>query len=281
MLMTILYAIATTAGVGADLKSNGFEIPRSISHSVRDHVSGRNYQLYVQTPRGYNRDHNHTKEYPVVYLNDGPYAFQVASGVMHIPNFYEGVILVGISYAAGEKPRASRTRDLTPSFDFRWKFYSSHDSGGALQYLNFLERQLMPFVEKEYRINVSRRSLGGHSFGGLFAAWVMLTKPNLYKNYIISSPSLWFDNKMMFELEKTYATENDDLIATVYIGTGELEQMYDDLTADHITFVKQLKSRSYPGLTLQSRILEDIDHTTAFPINFTRASRWIFHTLKK
>lgn len=138
----------------------------------------------------------------------------------------------------------------------------------------------MPFIENQYRIDASRRTLGGHSFGGLFAKWVMFKKPELFKNYIISSPSLWFDKKIMFEIEKEFAATKNDLKATAYFGTGALEQMHDDLTADHLAFVKQLQSRNYPSLRLKSRILENIDHTTSFPINFTRASRWIFQTLK-
>lgn len=280
----LFYSALMTAGARAEIPSNKFEIPRSIGHTVTSDNSGRRYQIYVRTPRGYDKDTNQTKSYPVIYLNDAPYTFQIASGVTHIPSFsskYEPVILVGISYAIGEKPRASRTWDLTPSSDAYWKTYSGHKSGGAAEYLNFLEKRLMPFVERQYRIDASRRTLGGHSFGGLFAAWVMFQKPDLFENYIISSPSLWFDKKKMFEVEKEYAAANDDLRATAYFGTGELEQMHDDLTADHIAFVKQLRSRDYPGLTLRSLILEDIDHTTAFPINFTRASRWIFHSLKK
>lgn len=275
--------VATTNAV-AEVPSNKFEIPRSAGHTVKSDTLERTYQIYVRTPRDYDKDDNKTKRYPVIYLNDAPYTFQVASGVTHIPSFegeYEGVVLVGISYALGEKPKASRTRDLTPTVSEQWKIVSGYESGGAPAYLKFLEDRLMPFVERKYRVDANRRTLAGHSFGGLFAAWVMLTKPALFENYIISSPSLWFDHKKMFDIEEIYAAEHGDLKATVYFGTGQLEQMYDDLTADHIAFVEQLRSRKYPSLMLRSRILEDIDHTTAFPINFTRASRWIFHSLRQ
>jgi predicted alpha/beta superfamily hydrolase len=275
----LVYSTLLLAGTAAETPSGKFEIPRSISHTVKSDSSDRTYQIYVRTPRGYNKHYNKHKNYPVIYLNDAPYTFQIASGVTHIPSFskdYEPVILVGISYAIGENPKASRTWDLTPSYDSSWKTYSGFKSGGAVEYLSYFENGLMPFVEKEYRVDSKRRTLGGHSFGGLFAAWVMFQKPNLFANYIISSPSLWFDKRRMFKIEKEYAAAHDDLRATVFIGTGEFEQMHDDLTADHIEFVKQLRRRNYPGLTLKSRILEDIDHTTAFPINFTRASRWLF-----
>ena len=280
----LFYSTLTLSGTAAENPSGKFEIPRSISHTVKSESSGRTYKIYVQTPRGYDKDYNQNKHYPVIYLNDAPYTFQIASGVMHIPSFssnYEPVILVGVSYAIGENPKTSRTWDLTPSYDSNWKTFSCYKSGGAAGYLKFLELRLMPFVEQQYRIDARQRTLGGHSFGGLFAAWVMFQEPSLFKNYIISSPSLWFDKKRMFEIEKEYAAANDDLNVTAYFGTGRLEQMHDDLTAHHVAFVQQLQSRNYPSLTLKSLILEDIDHTTAFPINFARASRWIFHTLKK
>jgi len=286
VLLLVLFPIVMKTNADANPPLQQYEIPRSVVHKVKSIETGRTYEIFVRTPRGYDNESNETKKYPVVYLNDGPYTFQVASGVTHIPEFgsqYEGVILVGISYAQGENPRASRTRDLTPSKSTDWRITSGHKPGGAAEYLTFLEDRLMPFVEREYRIDANRRTLAGHSFGGLFAAWVMLTKPALFENYIISSPSLWFGNKMMFGLEEDYASSHEDLNATVYLGTGELEQTRGiaNLTADHIAFVEQLRSRNYPNLKLRSLILKDIDHMTAFPINFTRASRWIFYSLRQ
>ncbi|NIA68874.1 alpha/beta hydrolase [Pelagibius litoralis] len=283
LVVSILFTALTLPHAYAAVESppQGFEIPRSTIHTLESEALGRSYQVYVKTPRDYDAPANKDKIYPVIYLNDGPYTFQVASGATRVPmnwKRYEDAILVGISWAVGEKPMASRTRDLTPSRWADWTARTGHETGGADDYLAFLDSQLMPFVEREYRIDQDRRTLAGHSFGGLFAAWVLFTNPELFKNYIISSPSLWFDRKMMFKVEEDYAAKHQSLKAVVYFGTGEREQSSrNDLTADQIAFVDKLRSRNHQGLIIRDRILEDIDHTTAFPINFTRAFRWLFY----
>ncbi len=281
-----LFSLVTSmfvSGSKAGSPSQKFEILRSSVRTVASDTPGRAYQIFVKTPRSYHLSSHQDKRYPVVYLNDGAYTFQVASGVMHFPAFsdgrYDEVILVGISYAVDESAKVSRTRDLTPAESINWTVSTGLKTGGADTYLKFLENRLMPYVEHTYRIDPNQRTLGGHSFGGLFALWVLFKKPRLFKNYIISSPSLWYNRKMMFDVEKEYASQHADLDAVVYFGTGTRDQMgFNDLAADQSRFVTQLKNRNYSNLKIRDKILEGVDHATAFPINFARASRWMFHS---
>jgi hypothetical protein len=284
-VLSIFVTLALAVTAQAQSSQQKFEIPRSNVHIVHSDELSRDYPIFVRTPRGYDQAENNGRRYPVIYLNDGPYAFQIASGVTYIPSFgkrYAEVILVGISYAVGENAKASRTRDLTPIASDSSKSEIGPGTGGADDYLAFLETRLMPFVEKTYRADAARRTLAGHSFGGLFATWVLFNKPRLFENYIISSPSLWLNRKRMLEAEKYYADGHDDLKANVYFGTGALEkQSWPDLVADQIELVEKLRSRQYPNLAIRDQIITDIDHTLAFPINFTRAVQWIFHPTQR
>jgi predicted alpha/beta superfamily hydrolase len=275
-----LIILTLTVIAYAEPSKHGFQIPRSNVHIVQSEKLARAYPIFVRTPRGYDDVANNDKRYPVIYLNDGPYAFQIASGVTHIPEFgslYEQVILVGISYAVGEHARASRTRDLTPVVSASYKHVVAPGTGGADDYLDFLETQVLPFVETTYRADPKNRTLAGHSFGGLFATWVLLNKPELFQNYVISSPSLWLNKKLMFQMEQSYADGHEDLIATVYFGVGELENAIGrSMVIDQLELVEILRGRNFPSLKIRDHIISDIDHTLAFPINFTRAVRWIF-----
>lgn len=269
-----------TAIVVAEPSNQSFEIPRSNVHVIQSEKLARSYPVFVKTPRGYDRAQNSDRYYPVIYLNDGPYAFQIASGITHIPEFgslYEQVILVGISYATGENPRASRTRDLTPVVSASYEHVVAPGTGGAGDYLEFLETKVLPFVEATYRADPANRTLAGHSFGGLFATWVLLNKPELFRNYVISSPSLWLNRKLMFQMEQSFADRHDDLTTTVYFGVGELENSTGrTMVTDQMALVEKIRSRNFPGLKLRDHVIPDIDHSLAFPINFTRALRWIF-----
>jgi predicted alpha/beta superfamily hydrolase len=263
----------------ADNTSTVFEIPRSHVHTIHSSKLGRTYNLYVKIPPGYGKKENASRSYPAIYLNDGPYTFQVASGVTRLPTFageFQPTILIGISFALGENGMASRVRDMTPAKDASWKNY---ETGGGLDYLSFIESEIIPFVEKKYRADPAQRALVGQSLGGSFGALVLLTKPYLFSNYILTSPSLWFNDRLIFELEKKYASMNTDLKARVYFATGSLETPehgHKPMVSLQNKFVSVLRSRKYPSLDLKDEIIEGTFHETTFPIGFTRGAQWMY-----
>jgi len=257
-----------------------FEIPRSEVHEIRSEKLGRTYDLYIKLPPGYGKPENASERYPVIYLNDGPYTFQVASGVTRLPLImgeFEKVILVGISFAKGEGGQASRSRDLTP-----WEIEGAeYKHGGARDYFEFIRTEVIGYVETNFRADPARRVLSGQSYGGLFGAWVLLTAPETFNAYILTSPSLWSKDKAIFDLEKAYAEKHDDLPATVYFATGERETFpyykTHDMLKQQSEFAAQLRARGYSSLVIRNETIPDGLHVTTFPVGFTRAMQWLFH----
>ena len=231
-------------------------------------------------PFGYAHKENKNKKYPVLYLNDAPYTFKVATAIAHRREL-DRAIIVGISRAHDEHYQYSRVRDLTPEYDKDWKEYKT---GGANDYLKFIEKEVFEFIEKNYRADSSRRILSGHSLGGSFGAWVLLTKPQLFSNYILTSPSLWYKNDMIFDLEEAYSNKNKALNANVFIATGVLEtpehEMKNNMVVGHKKFLQRLTSRNYQGLHLQSEIVSGTDHDSTFPVGLSKGLRWIYKELK-
>ena len=86
--------------------------------------------------------------------------------------------------------------------------------------LTFLEKELQPYVEKHFKTNGSK-TLIGESLGGLLATEVLLKKPALFNQYIIISPSLWWDDGGL--LRQSTAALNAGLPSrtNVYIGVGK------------------------------------------------------------
>lgn len=173
---------------------------------------------------------------------------------------------------------ASRVRDLTPTQDKSWTNYTT---GGAQAYLDFMEEDVLPFVEQHYRADPTRRTLAGQSLGGSFGAWVLLTRPELFDSYILTSASLWFHQRMIFDLEKSYAENHKDLRAKVYFAVGEYENpehgsTRHDMVGDQNAFVASLRSRNYPRLKIKDEIISGSIHETTFPVGFTRAVSWLF-----
>ncbi len=282
ILILAWMVLSSVAWADDGVRPEGFEIPRSAVHQITSATLDRSYEIYVKTPPGYASPENADKIYPVIYLNDGPYTFQVASGITHLPmntGAFEPAILVGISFAQGEKGMDSRVRDLTPSRDASWKKY---ETGGGPAYLTFLEQEVFALIEEEYRADPANRTLAGQSLGGSFGAWVVLTRPDLFKNYILTSPSLWFNDNEIFDLEARYAAAHDDLTANVYFAVGSMERkgngMRNDMVGDQVEFVRRLRARNYPSLRLKDDIVEGALHVTTFPIGFTNGAQWLFHT---
>ena len=125
--------IATAATPAADA-APPFQIERSHVHTLASRTLGRTYDIYVKLPPGYDKPENAQRKYPAIYLTDGPYTFQVASGVTRVPfsqGTFDEFILVGLSYAQGEDSAHSRERDLTPFADVRNKPYPTGGAGAS------------------------------------------------------------------------------------------------------------------------------------------------------
>jgi len=122
----------------------------------------------------------------------------------------------------------------------------------------------------------------GHSYGGLFGAFVLVTKPTLFSKYILGSPSLWFNKDEILRFENLYATNHDDLEARVAMFAGEYETLGStqrhfkttDLIGKMQSFEKILKNRNYVSLEISSTVLQDEDHYTVFPNLVSRGLLW-------
>ncbi|RBP48550.1 alpha/beta hydrolase [Arenicella xantha] len=257
-----------------------FQIANSQIITIDSKVLDRKYDLFIKVPIDYAKEENKYKRYPVLYLNDGPHTFKVASGVTHFSQM-DKVIVVGVSFAHGENGQYSRVRDLTPVVDESWTKYKT---GGAPNYLNFFEKEVITYIEENYRTNPNQRILSGHSLGGSFGAWVLLTKPELFSSYILTSPSLWFKKHWIFDLEDKFHLNNKSLKANLFFATGSLETigdgMYYEMVDDQIKFVQQLLSRDYQGLNIQEEIVNGTDHYSTFPVGLSKGLMFTYKQMK-
>jgi predicted alpha/beta superfamily hydrolase len=249
---------------------------------------GREYEVYVSLPRDYEKT---TKRYPVLYVTDANYAFplirSIATRVDDHGVGLQDFILIGLSYAKGEKGSDSRNRDYTPSDvnakNTRDRAQRTGTYGQAHAYLDFITHSVFPMVERRYRIDASKRIYVGHSYGALLGLHALFTHPTLFTHYILGSPSLWYDRHHAFEMERRFAAQQTELPAKVRFFIGGYETVrpgisrYNtnkDMVADLKRFTSQLQSRRYKKLDLQSTVLPDEDHATVFPPLITRGLMW-------
>lgn len=254
---------------------------RSFCHLLTAAESGYTFEIHVQVPFGYDRP---AKRYPVVYVLDGDVAFPMASGVLDmltkLPNIEEiqYAILVGITYT--NKTRAGvyglRSRDYTPTPNEAFNATGGEQfgfnelvvrSGEAAQFLSFLRDDLVPFIDKTYRTNSAIRVIHGHSFGGLFLLYTLFNQPDLFHKWLISSPSIWWDDMAILAIEQTYAENHNDLEASIYMSAGRLEEVIVEGVEE---IVPRLQARAYPGLKFDHEIINGETHLSVWAGAFTR-----------
>src|SRR6266478_3558767 len=128
--------------------------------TVRSNVLGEDRTILVRTPPGYDAN---KLAYPVLYLTDGDaHIAHTASTVEFLARNgrMSEMIVVGIT-------NTDRTRDLTPTKATGANAAQFPTAGGADNFLKFIETEVIPEIEKRYRVQ-PYRVLAGHSFGGLF-----------------------------------------------------------------------------------------------------------------
>ncbi|NIM58444.1 MAG: tetratricopeptide repeat protein [Candidatus Aminicenantes bacterium] len=181
-------------------------------------------KLIIYLPENY---HSSKKEYPVFYLLDGEFfinqataAVQFLSNCPYIrQNLIPELIVIGIV-------SNDRNRDFTPTHMPVYEAFRFPTSGGANKFFNFLKKELMPFIEKEYRTK-PHKVLAGWSLGGLFTIHTYLNHPDDFSAYLAISPSLWWDNQIAVKQTESLIASNKlpDKKLTVTLGSLERGDM--------------------------------------------------------
>ncbi len=111
------------------------------------------------------------------------------------------MVVVGISNGK------NRLRDLTTStIETKYGLPFNEENGEAESFSNFIEKELIPYIENKYPVT-NFRTLIGHSYGGLFAIYTLLKHSQLFANYLAIDPSLdWDGQKLLNEAKGLLAT---------------------------------------------------------------------------
>ncbi len=197
-----------------------------ISHSQTKHfVLGVTDELYskqlgekrilnIYLPEGYNE--KDTIHYPVIYLLDGgaDEDFIHVAGLVQF-NSFEWINRVPKSIVVGIA-NTDRKRDLSFTTTLAKDKETYPTTGGSARFMAFIETELQPYIERNYKTN-NTKTLIGESLGGLFATEVLFKKPYLFNHYILVSPSVWWDNGSLLKCKPAIISQH----TTVYIAVGK------------------------------------------------------------
>jgi uncharacterized protein len=195
----------------------------AVAH-INSHELGEDRTLNVYLPEGYSPDSLAT--YPVIYLLDGSANedFIHIAGLVQFMTMITAMpksIVVGIA-------NVDRKRDFTFPTTVAQDKKDYPTTGSSARFISFVEKELQPFVERHYRAN-NTKTIIGQSLGGLLATEILLKKPYLFNNYMIISPSLWWDNETLLLAAPQLLIQPSNRPVHVYIAVGsEGKQMEDD-----------------------------------------------------
>ncbi len=214
----------------------------------------RDFHVLVRLPRSYREA---DRDYPMALLLDGGILFPMLAPfqlMMEAEGSADEVIVVGISYGGlGYSNGNLRGTDYTaPSPEVEY-------FGGAFAFQDFLADELLPRLQRDYRIDRSRRVLLGQSLGGQFAIHAALTRPDLFSTYIAVNPAIHANPAYFLALE---AQRGDPPTRLVLAMGSEDDPRFRESTE---AWIEARQQSGDPGFVLEVLPLPGAHHATSAP----------------
>ncbi|GGD61232.1 hypothetical protein GCM10011514_26560 [Emticicia aquatilis] len=166
-------------------------------------------KAFVYLPDDYDKN---SEKYPVVYVLDGEYYFSLttdAASLLAQSGIAPNCIIIGIT-------TNNRGRDFSPKVDEdSGQAQDLKTAGGADNFLEYLEKELIPNVEKKYRTQPYRVIIG-HSTGGLLAYYALYKKPNLFQAIISIDGSTWWNKGKIGKELIDFLNKNPDFKGKIF-----------------------------------------------------------------
>lgn len=211
-ILLALFLIFTQFGLAQIVNQTAFTIGETIE--IKSAILNENRIVNIYLPASYHQDS--LRNYPVIYLLDGSKDedFIHISGIVQFCSFswiniIEEAIVVGIG-------NVDRKRDFTYPSTLEIDRTEFPTSGKSAYFIDFISKELQSLISKKYRTTNSK-TLIGQSLGGLLATEILFNHPQLFDNYIIISPSLWWDNEILLKHHLKQSLKGK----SIYIGVGK------------------------------------------------------------
>lgn len=227
-------------------------------------ILGEERRIFISLPAGYE---NSSERHPVLYcltLEDGTdvhYAGGVARK-MADAGIVPKMIVVGLCDVDGR-------RDLTPTHSPGY----GPTSGGATTYLEHLEKEVVPFIEKEYRTRAPR-IFWGHSIVGALGIYGFLKSPGLCNAYVLSSPYFVYDGREQYLLKNTESFLEKRSIEKnfLHLTVGNEPQLKGEIES----FIGKLEALKPPGVQWTYSVKKDEDHRSVMAVVLPDGLRAVF-----
>jgi uncharacterized protein len=234
------------------------------SYTLHSYALGEDRRIHVYLPMGY--DTLPAQSYDVIYLMDGSLDedFIHFTGIVQYLNFpwIEGCapsIVVGIE-------NVDRRRDFTFPTNVAADKEQWPSTGHSDAFIAFIESELQPFVAAQFRIS-ERRIFIGQSLGGLLGAQIYLEKNEIFTDYLLISPSLWWDDGSLLDRYKQLGPLDLSTAGNLLLAVGDEGRiMVGDARKLKRLLKKRSPAHSIGYLRIRGYGHGDIGHVAAFKL---------------
>lgn len=238
---------------------------------IKSEILDENRILNIYLPNGYSKDS--IKKYPVIYLLDGSVDedFIHISGLVQFGSFswiniLPESIVVGIA-------NVDRKRDYTFPTSIKRDKKDFPSTGGSAKFIQFIQKEVQPLIDNTYHSNTVK-TLIGQSLGGLLATEILFNKPDMFDNYVIVSPSLWWDNESLLKKSPvSYVSKK-----SIFVAVGKEGKVMEQ---DAKSLYKKLQASKKKHTKLHFEFFEKQDHGDVLHLAAYHAFLKIFKTKKK
>ena len=280
LILSILFSIFSQAKVLGQ-QSESFAI--GTIHKIQSKILKEERTYFLELPSSYKTS---SKKYPVLVLLDGEVTYHSHSGILkqmvqggQIPE----MIIIAIT-------NVDRVRDFTPTkyltnLNGSSAVENHKTSGGSSQFLSFIEEELLPQIEDNYRTN-SFKTLVGISHGGLLVGSSYLSNTSSFNGFISMDPSFWWDHQYVV---KQISSTNLSQIANkrIYISTADKFENFDRISHvfkaninSHELFNASLKNKGVSPSHIELEYFKEENHWTVALMSLYHGMQFMFKDLK-
>jgi predicted alpha/beta superfamily hydrolase len=214
-MVVALALVGCEGGGNADSPDSITISPIARYHLTTDRLLSQyvevDYDLLIYSPPAYEQA---THGFPVVYALDMAFQSQQQAIDATLATLGQDLIVVGLGNPD------DRDRDYTPDRGPT----TPEGYGGAANFYNFLVFELIPYIDANYHTDETNRTLIGHSYGGLFTLFALLSEgadQRHFNAFIASSPTIGFATDLLVDMEAAMFERSRDLPVTLYLSTGQ------------------------------------------------------------
>lgn len=234
-----------------------------ILFELQSQITKYNYTIRIKSPS------KNAEEQPIYFILDGLWYYPYIETMVNRQSANSPRTKINdawiVSIEHGEDIRERRFLDFTPkaeSYEYPTRFKTApiREHGGAAEFHLFLKNELMPALEK-HQLPKTKKILFGHSLSALYTCYEALLEDCLFDGGIAISPSLWWNNHQLLNIQKQASHQIPLFIA---VGSEEGPMVKD---AEHY-HQKIAESEFYIAL--------EENHASVVPTVMSRAFRYFY-----